>query len=251
MQHLKLSISSLNQSFLYSGNFKEMSYQQLISYAEGRLGRVLPPEFQFFYVNSEGIQFVVNSEEQIQKVKSENQQVIKIILKEKEKEKVYHPNTICSQCHSSPIMNARYKCIVCENREFCENCLDHGQVHPLLIISNPEQEQFFDGFFKTSMNKVKNLFNCQYNLRDAFLKKKSELFGTNQKNHQLQQISLEHKQLQQKQGNQQQIEDEFNNKILNLSEIFEGTPEQFEKIVKQNQHLSLEELVELISDQTQ
>ncbi|CAD8203754.1 unnamed protein product [Paramecium pentaurelia] len=250
MQHLKLSIPSLNQSFLYSGNFKEMSYQQLIAYAESRLGRVLPPDFEFFYVNSEGNQFVVDSDEQLRNLKGLNQQLIKIILKEKDKEKISHPNTICNLCHSSPIMNARYKCIVCENLEFCENCLDHGQVHPLLIIYKPEQEQFFDGFFKTSMNKVKNLFNCQYNLKEALLKKKTELFGTNKKDHQLQSIQQENIQLQQEQDDQKQSEDVLN-KTLRLSEVFEGSPEKFENIVKQNQHLSFEELVELISDQIQ
>ncbi|CAD8108603.1 unnamed protein product [Paramecium sonneborni] len=248
MQHLKLSIPSLNQSFLYSGNFKEMSYQQLISYAENRLGRVLYPEFQLLSINSEGVQLIIDSDQQLKILQGQNQQVIKIILKEKENETIVHPNTICSQCHSTPIINARYKCIVCENLEFCEKCLGHGQVHPLLILSKPEHEEYFDGFFKTSINKVKNLFNCQYNFKEALLKKKQVLFGYDKQNQQQKQINQEQRQLQQNIQDKEIIED-LHSKTLKLSEIFKLSPDKFDKFVKQNQHLSFEELVDLASEQ--
>ena len=46
-----------------------------------------------------------------------------------------HLNIKCDGCHICPIVGVRYKCVECENLNYCEKCeanIDH--LHPLYKI---------------------------------------------------------------------------------------------------------------------
>jgi len=52
-----------------------------------------------------------------------------------------HIGIKCSGCYASPIRGNRYKCTVCNNFDFCEECennLGESHKHPLLKIRSPE-----------------------------------------------------------------------------------------------------------------
>ncbi|CAD8127653.1 unnamed protein product [Paramecium sonneborni] len=251
MKHLKLSIPCMNQSFLYKGNFQDIDYQQLVQFAESKLCKKLTKDFNLVYVNMEGDSFVIDDDQKLNNLKKINSQVIKITLKEFEKQLVIHPNTICSVCQQSPIQNIRFKCVVCNDVDLCQHCsIEHSKLHPLIMISKPEQVLYLESFFKKHMKKVKHIFNCSFHkskntmiaIKDVIMKKKQNYFGhvQQQQEQQLQEgqikkpISLE--------------EEDVLNKTLRLSEIFEGSPRRYEKFVKQNKELTFEELVEQASE---
>ena len=50
-----------------------------------------------------------------------------------------HKNIICDGCETSPINGACYKCSVCQDFDFCENC-EKTKSYPnnLLKINNPK-----------------------------------------------------------------------------------------------------------------
>ncbi|CAD8192217.1 unnamed protein product [Paramecium pentaurelia] len=252
MKHLKLSIPCMNQSFLYKGNFQDINYQELVQFAESKLGKKLTQELYFVYINVEGDNFIIDNDQKLNNLKKLNSQVLKIILKEFEKQIVLHPNTICSVCQQSPIQNIRFKCVVCEDVDLCQNCsIEHSKLHPLIMISKPEQVQYLESFFKKHMKKVKNILNCSINkskntviaIKDVIMKKKKDYFGNQQ-----QQQQQQFQQGQIKKPPSQEEEDVLN-KTLRLSEIFEGQPSTYEKFVKQNKDLTFEELVEVASEQ--
>jgi hypothetical protein len=61
--------------------------------------------------------------------------------KEEKSENDIHKTIICKGCNAKPIIGIRYKCVICPNFEYCENCeklfgVNHG--HPLLKIRNTE-----------------------------------------------------------------------------------------------------------------
>ncbi|CAK69404.1 unnamed protein product (macronuclear) [Paramecium tetraurelia] len=251
MKHLKLSIPCMNQSFLYKGNFLDINYEELVKFAESKLGKKLTPELYFVYVNVEGDNFVIDNDHKLNNLKKLNSQVLKIILKEFERQVVLHPNTICSVCQQSPIQNIRHKCVVCEDVDLCQHCsIEHSRLHPLIMISKPEQVIYLESFFKKHMKKVKNILNCSISkskstviaIKDVIMKKKQDYFG-NVKQQQDQQID----QGQFKKPPSPEEEDVLN-KTLRLSEIFEGQPSTYEKFVKQNKELTFEELVEKASE---
>lgn len=52
-----------------------------------------------------------------------------------------HNNIVCDGCEKSPITGIRYRCAVCDDFDFCEECekkfaLEHG--HPMIKIRKPE-----------------------------------------------------------------------------------------------------------------
>ncbi len=60
---------------------------------------------------------------------------------DKKEELIIHHHVKCDGCKKSPIQGIRYKCTICENFDYCEECekkyaLQHG--HPLLKIRKPE-----------------------------------------------------------------------------------------------------------------
>lgn len=62
-------------------------------------------------------------------------------LKKKEDEKLVHKNYICDGCEKGPITGIRYKCTVCEDFDYCEECeakLGEKHGHPFLKIRKPE-----------------------------------------------------------------------------------------------------------------
>ena len=60
---------------------------------------------------------------------------------EKKEELITHYRVKCDGCKKFPIGGIRYKCTICKNFDYCEECekkyaLEHG--HPLLKIRKPE-----------------------------------------------------------------------------------------------------------------
>ena len=55
-------------------------------------------------------------------------------------DKIMHKGVTCDGCGVFPIVGLRYKCAVCPNFDFCENCekkLGKEHSHPMVQISNP------------------------------------------------------------------------------------------------------------------
>mmetsp|Transcript_9785 Transcript_9785/g.16474 ORF Transcript_9785/g.16474 Transcript_9785/m.16474 type:complete len:99 (+) Transcript_9785:651-947(+) len=54
--------------------------------------------------------------------------------------KVVHPRVACDGCNMDPILGVRYKCSVCKDFDFCQDCEEKRQhSHPFLKIYNPNQ----------------------------------------------------------------------------------------------------------------
>ena len=73
-------------------------------------------------------------------VKLKSSPSFKNIIPISEKKKAFHSGYICDGCNG-PIIGIRYKCVVCEDFDYCEKCEDKykgGHGHPLLKIKNPE-----------------------------------------------------------------------------------------------------------------
>jgi len=54
---------------------------------------------------------------------------------------VIHSAVCCDGCGVSPIVGNRYKCTVCSNFDYCENCEEKNSEihqHPFLKIRKPE-----------------------------------------------------------------------------------------------------------------
>ena len=72
--------------------------------------------------------------------------------KEKNSNKVVHPGVRCDGCGVFPIVGCRYKCSVCEDFDYCENCekkLGQKHNHPLFKINEPKMNPaFFKSFRK-------------------------------------------------------------------------------------------------------
>ena len=57
-----------------------------------------------------------------------------------EKKEIVHRGVICDGCNG-PIIGTRYKCVICEDFDYCEKCekkSNGGHGHPLLKINRPE-----------------------------------------------------------------------------------------------------------------
>ena len=51
-----------------------------------------------------------------------------------------HEHVTCDGCGVSPIRNIRYKCLICHNFDFCENCENKGtHPHAFIKIRHPSQ----------------------------------------------------------------------------------------------------------------
>ncbi len=60
----------------------------------------------------------------------------------KELSKVVHSGYICDGCNANPINGSRFKCAVCEDFDFCENCEEshkESHPHPFIKIRCPER----------------------------------------------------------------------------------------------------------------
>ena len=63
------------------------------------------------------------------------------LIKKEEPKENEHSKVICDGCGMKPIVGVRYKCTVCENFDYCENCektLGEAHQHPFLKIRKPE-----------------------------------------------------------------------------------------------------------------
>lgn len=64
-----------------------------------------------------------------------------LIKKEEKVEENVHTRVICDGCGMKPIVGVRYKCTVCKNFDYCENCektKGEAHQHPFLKIRKPE-----------------------------------------------------------------------------------------------------------------
>ena len=62
------------------------------------------------------------------------------------KEKLEHFGVKCHECGSNPIRGIRYKCAICNNFDYCEQCKlkylkEHK--HPFLVFYNPKMRPVF------------------------------------------------------------------------------------------------------------
>ena len=65
---------------------------------------------------------------------------------EKEGKKPVHYGVRCDGCNKNPIVGCRYKCAVCKNFDYCEECeekLSEKHLHPFIKIYKPEMKLAF------------------------------------------------------------------------------------------------------------
>ena len=63
------------------------------------------------------------------------------IFKPKIEEQSVHQKVVCDGCGMKPIVGVRFKCTVCPNFDYCENCEKakaNEHKHPFLKIRRPE-----------------------------------------------------------------------------------------------------------------
>ena len=59
---------------------------------------------------------------------------------EKKEEKVVHEHVTCDGCGVAPNVGFRYKCLICHNFDFCEDCENKGtHPHAFIKIRKPSQ----------------------------------------------------------------------------------------------------------------
>ena len=83
----------------------------------------------------------IKKEDKNEEIKKEEIKKEDNIEKEQKEEIVIHKNVKCDICKKYPITGIRYKCTVCHNYDFCEECeKKYGEEHnhPLLKIRKPE-----------------------------------------------------------------------------------------------------------------
>ncbi len=68
---------------------------------------------------------------------------LKNIKNEKEETKIVHLHYFCNGCNKGPIIGTRYKCTICNDFDYCEECEEKfsGQhLHPFIKIYKPEMK---------------------------------------------------------------------------------------------------------------
>jgi len=69
-----------------------------------------------------------------------------IFEKDKISNKVMHFGVKCDGCGAFPIVGCRFKCAVCDNFDYCEECenkLSEKHDHPFLKIYEPKMNPIF------------------------------------------------------------------------------------------------------------
>ena len=83
----------------------------------------------------------IKKEDKNEQIKKEEIKKEDNIEKDQKEEIVIHKNVKCDICKKYPITGIRYKCTVCHNYDFCEECekkFGEEHNHPLLKIRKPE-----------------------------------------------------------------------------------------------------------------
>lgn len=84
----------------------------------------------------------LNLKENICKVKDKTvEQFNNLMNKPKIEEQSVHQKVVCDGCGMKPIVGVRFKCTVCPNFDYCENCEKakaNEHKHPFLKIRKPE-----------------------------------------------------------------------------------------------------------------
>ena len=74
-----------------------------------------------------------------------------IFEKEKIANKIVHFGVKCDGCGSFPIIGCRFKCAVCNNFDYCEQCekkFSEKHNHPFLKIYEPKMNPLYFKCFK-------------------------------------------------------------------------------------------------------
>ena len=106
-------------------------------------------------LNTRKTEYEFNKNEEKINEHNNSKENLKEIVKKYEKK--VHNGVRCDGCNVYPIKGIRYKCIVCDNFDFCEKCeadkgMEHG--HPLLKINDPKiQPIFIKGVLKDDEKK--------------------------------------------------------------------------------------------------
>ena len=104
-------------------------------------------KFYHQYMKLESIKVVINDNDY-----KEKQEETK-----KENGKPIHFNIICDGCNKGPSVGCRYKCAVCKDFDYCEECeekLSKTHPHPFIKIYKPEMQLLnIDCFFNNKQNK--------------------------------------------------------------------------------------------------
>ena len=73
--------------------------------------------------------------------------------KKEKNEKLVHPNIICDGCEKRPLVGKRYKCKVCKDFDFCEECYEKNKAihkHEFTLINKAEFPKFHHKFPKVN-----------------------------------------------------------------------------------------------------
>ena len=92
-------------------------------------------------INKEDKNEEIKKEDKNEEIKKEEIKKEDNIEKDQKEEIVIHKNVKCDICKKYPITGIRYKCTVCHNYDFCEECekkFGEEHNHPLLKIRKPE-----------------------------------------------------------------------------------------------------------------
>lgn len=79
----------------------------------------------------------------VEEIKTETKKVEEPAKKIEEPQvnaEVVHAHVTCDECHASPIVGVRYKCVVCPDFDVCVNCeAKSTHAHPFLKIKHLHQ----------------------------------------------------------------------------------------------------------------
>ena len=96
----------------------------------------------------------------ITKIEKPNKEQIikpKININKLDKGINYHYGVECNNCHLFPIIGCRYKCVICDNLSFCENCekkIGFIHSHPLIKINSPKYQSMILKIFIRNQGKI-------------------------------------------------------------------------------------------------
>lgn len=122
-----------------------LSYTSLLDLVQTSF--CVQPPLTLTYVDDEEDTITVSSDvevaEAINVAKSDGRPSLRFqVALAAEKSLVSHKSVRCDGCNMFPVVGNRFKCSVCQNFDFCENCESagkHDSTHPFLKIRNPDQ----------------------------------------------------------------------------------------------------------------
>jgi hypothetical protein len=168
--------------------------------------------------------------------------------------KTIHNGVTCDGCNQSPIIGVRYKCTVCENFDFCDDCenkFSESHKHPFLKIKNLNQSSYL---VKCVLDNSRENIATQNNTSDKVEQAQNNFYGSNDIEIQNVNINNVNENIQPKNESIKEEEKEFENKPNNktsdskqasksknifddMKNVFNRIPDTFMNLFKSNEDM--------------